>query len=58
MKRTHLILICLLATLIFFHGCKSINVGGTGQIGSVTGGGSVNIPVFRADDQSSSNKEQ
>lgn len=58
MKRSHSILIYLLVALLFFHGCKSINVGGTGQIGSVTGGGSVNIPVFRTDDQTSSDKQQ
>mgnify|MGYP001570509442 CR=1 FL=1 len=33
------------SVLISFLGCKSINVGGSGQIGGVYGGGGVTIPV-------------
>lgn len=43
--RVFLILVFVLALL---SGCRSINVGGSGQIGTVTGGGSVNIPVPQA----------
>ena len=39
------ITVLVYVALIFICGCKSINVGGSGQVGTVTGGGSVNIPV-------------
>lgn len=31
--------------LVAFYGCKSIHVGGSGEIGGVYGGGGVTIPV-------------
>lgn len=58
MKRIQLFSILLLIGIICFNGCKSVNVGGTGQIGTITGSGQVNIPVLRADDQSSVNTEE
>ncbi|MFC1709450.1 hypothetical protein ACFL2J_05305 [Candidatus Omnitrophota bacterium] len=53
MRNKQLIIILVLIALICLNGCKSINVGGTGQIGGVTGSGHVSIPVLNADDQSS-----
>ena len=44
MRRT-IIIVLAYAILIFVHGCSSINVGGSGQIGTVIGGGSVSIPI-------------
>jgi len=29
-------------------GCKSINVGGTGKVGTVSGGGQIHIPIPKA----------
>jgi hypothetical protein len=37
--------IVLTLTFVFFSGCRSINVGGSGSIGTVSGSGTVNIPV-------------
>jgi len=34
-----------LILIILFCGCKSINVGGTGKVGNVSGSGSVSIPL-------------
>ena len=52
MKITRLSIACILLAMFLLQGCKSVNLGGTGQVGTVTGSGSVSIPVFRADDQS------
>lgn len=40
----------ILLTLVFVYicGCRSINVGGSGEIGTVHGGGAVNIPIPKA----------
>ncbi|MCX5713540.1 MAG: hypothetical protein NT033_01755 [Candidatus Omnitrophica bacterium] len=43
--RSILALFILALALTSFVGCRSINVGANGQIGTVTGGGSVNIPI-------------
>jgi hypothetical protein len=59
MKREEIFVIAIVLIALFcFHGCRSINVGGTGQIGTVTGSGSVNIPVLRADDQSGADTQK
>lgn len=39
------IIIIVIVSLISVCGCKSINVGGSGQIGGVIGGGGVSIPI-------------
>jgi len=38
-------LIIFLVILFGFTGCKSIRVGGSGQVGSVHGGGGADIPI-------------
>lgn len=43
--RTVLAIVIFHIALIFVCGCKSISVGGRGQVGVVTGGGSVDIPI-------------
>lgn len=58
MRNIRLFSILLLIGIICFNGCKSVNLGGTGKIGTITGSGQVNIPVLRADDQSSANTEE
>lgn len=35
----------LLLFLIFIIGCSSIQVGGSGSLGGVSGGGGVSIPI-------------
>lgn len=42
-----IIAVILLVLFSFLGGCKSIVVGGSGQIGGVTGGGGVSIPLPR-----------
>ncbi len=44
MKNT-LVLFILAFAMTLFSGCRNINVGANGQVGTVTGGGSVNIPI-------------
>ena len=41
------ILTVFLAFLLFasMHGCKSIRVGGSGEVGGVRGGGGIDIPI-------------
>lgn len=39
------VMVVVYAILIFVYGCSSINLGGSGQIGTVTGGGGVSIPI-------------
>jgi hypothetical protein len=38
-------MVMILALFAFFCGCRSINIGGSGEIGGVHGGGGVTIPV-------------
>ncbi len=40
-KNAVIILLCACV----LTGCSSINVGGSGRIGDITGGGGVNIPI-------------
>ena len=41
-----IVIIVVVYTILFsICGCNSINLGGSGQIGTVTGGGSVSIPI-------------
>lgn len=53
MRSGQIVLVLVIIALLCISGCKSVNLGGTGQVGSVTGSGQVSIPVFRADDQAS-----
>lgn len=39
------IFICLIALGIIVSGCRTINVGGSGNVGGVYGSGGVTIPV-------------
>jgi len=40
-----LVVTILAVSLIYISGCKSINVGASGQIGPAQGSGSVSIPL-------------
>jgi len=44
-KNAVIILLCAYV----LTGCSSINVGGSGKIGDITGGGGVNIPIPQKD---------
>jgi hypothetical protein len=43
----YLCLVCLIISMLvsLLAGCRSIHVGGSGEIGGVHGGGGVSIPV-------------
>lgn len=60
MKTFRLLVVFCLLSVVCFNGCRSVNLGGTGQIGTVTGSGQVNIPVpiLRADDQSQNDQAE
>ena len=44
MKKS-LVVVLVLIALIYLNGCSSVNVGGSGRIGDVTGSGQVSIPI-------------
>jgi hypothetical protein len=46
MKKALTVVLCV-SVIIAIFGCKRINVGGSGQIGTVTGHGGISIPVPR-----------
>lgn len=45
MNKRQLIVVIALILILSASGCRSIYVGGSGNVGDVSGGGGVNIPI-------------